>query len=297
MTDDFLKLLATCDRHPHLFVARHAVREVAHGWQAANLADAAPKVLALNETDNDVWVAVNAYPAGTPSREHQHIAAYRAHYCEIDVRGAPAPSLAVGPPSIVVESSPGKRHYYWLLDGAPSPASYPEYAAIQRALVHSVPGADRAATDPARVLRLPGTINHGYPPALPVARVLEMHPGRRYRADAFRAAFPQARPTLPPVARPLAPGTPFRFGRYLDSAGAPPAPGRGQRNAWVYRMACVGCRDMRLDEALVSEELYTRLLEAHGSQAYEYEKVAAIVHNAARFAHGAPAPTAVELVE
>lgn len=298
MTDDFLKALAAHDTYGHIYVARHhRFPDAACGWQApADWVSSSSRVMAFNETGNDLWVAVNAYPDAVTSREQGNIAAYRAHYVEIDVPGAPAPCISVGPPSIVVESSPGKRHYYWLLEGAPRPAQYVEYDAVQRALVHAVPHSDHAACDPARVLRLPGTINWGYS-ELPTARVLELHPDRRYSAADFLAAFPGARaavrPHLPPVARQ--PSTLDRFARYLEAAGAPPSPGQG-RNPWVYRMAAVGCRDMGLGAEEVAERVHAHMLEAQGAAAYDYEEVERIVLNAARFAHGGPAPITPEVL-
>jgi hypothetical protein len=55
------------------------------------------------------------------------------------------------PPSIVVESSPGKRHFYWRIDNCPLEA----FAGAQKALAAAL-GTDPAVCDLPRVMRLPG---------------------------------------------------------------------------------------------------------------------------------------------
>jgi hypothetical protein len=60
-------------------------------------------------------------------------------------------------PALVVKTSPGHYHIYWKLNFKVTVA---EQEAMNRALVLDV-GADRAATDVSRVLRLPGFWHKG----------------------------------------------------------------------------------------------------------------------------------------
>ena len=71
---------------------------------------------------------------------------------------APAPSI------IVASGSPGCAHAWWALNAA----LRPDHARVAlRRLAHAL-GADMAAAEPARILRLPGTLNHKHDPPAPV---------------------------------------------------------------------------------------------------------------------------------
>ena len=63
-------------------------------------------------------------------------------------------------PRLVVRSSPGKAHCYWPLR---SPLSLDLLERANRRLAEHL-GADPRATDAARILRVPGTVNHKYDP-------------------------------------------------------------------------------------------------------------------------------------
>jgi hypothetical protein len=90
------------------------------------------------------------------------------------------------PPSMMIASgSPGHLHAYWQLR-QPLPAD--QVKAHNRALARGL-GADLAATDPARVLRPPGTLNHKHDPAQAV-QLLSSDPQRRYSVEALMAALP-----------------------------------------------------------------------------------------------------------
>jgi hypothetical protein len=69
------------------------------------------------------------------------------------------------PPTLTVASgTPGHTHAWWSL-AHPIPASL--IARANRRLAFAI-GADLKATDPARILRLPGTLNHKHDPPTPV---------------------------------------------------------------------------------------------------------------------------------
>src|SRR5262249_52472150 len=84
---------------------------------------------------------------------------------------------AFPPPSIVV-SSGGGRHAYWLLK---EPIDLRRDAAHAKNLLQRLAaalGGDPRAAEPARILRVPGSLNHKYQPARPV-QVLEAKAARR----------------------------------------------------------------------------------------------------------------------
>lgn len=85
------------------------------------------------------------------------------------------------PSAVVSSGGPDKRHYYWLLR---TPVT--DEALIGQYLKHIqvAIGADEAATDPTRVLRVPGTVNVKYADA-PPCTLLELHPERVYDLEQF----------------------------------------------------------------------------------------------------------------
>lgn len=79
--------------------------------------------------------------------------AIRAVWCEDDDTGPKRDNWPIQP-HIAVESSPGKFHYYWLVDGM----DHSQFQAVMRHMVR-VHGSDPNAMDITRVLRLPGTLH------------------------------------------------------------------------------------------------------------------------------------------
>lgn len=116
----------------------------------------------------DVLGRWNKYGAGvffTPNetdgtgRQAHNIKRVRAVFVDLD--GAPlAPVLSAGlEPHIVVESSPGRYHAYWLCDDCP----LDQFERVQRALAARFTG-DPSVHDLPRVMRLPGFVhNKGEP--------------------------------------------------------------------------------------------------------------------------------------
>lgn len=93
----------------------------------------------------------------------------------IDDAGLPAPTA-------LVDSGHG-AHIYWRLDKSMSDLD--EWRAYMKALIATLPAADRAVHDPPRVMRLPGSFNTKGAPV--ECRLFECHPGRVYSL----ADFPQ----------------------------------------------------------------------------------------------------------
>jgi hypothetical protein len=104
---------------------------------------------ALQQQGAGVFMMINA--GDGLGRSNKNVTRIRAHALDLD--GAPIePVLAAGlPPHILVESSPGKWHAYWLNEDCP----LDKFKERQHALADRF-GGDRSVCDLARVLRLPG---------------------------------------------------------------------------------------------------------------------------------------------
>ena len=94
------------------------------------------------------------------------------------------------PPSALVESGHG-LHAYWLLDQPAPPSAAPAMRAFADAVAAFIgfPELDTHATEPARILRVPGTMNYKNGGMLPVKH-LDEGTGERYSAavlDSFSA--------------------------------------------------------------------------------------------------------------
>lgn len=85
------------------------------------------------------------------------------------------------PPSVIVASG-GGLHCYWLL-AEHAPASDSRVEPILRGLARAL-RADPSAAELARIMRLPGTLNHKYDPPR-ACHVLEAHWDRRYTLSDF----------------------------------------------------------------------------------------------------------------
>ena len=134
-------------------------------WQQFFRADDFEKIAAEAERLSrrcDVYIGVGARDGKGGERENTtSIAAvwadcdFKSGLTEADFRkklaGLPPPSMAV--------HSGGGLHIYWILREAAGPEDFERIRQINKALV-AILGADDGACDPARVLRLPGTLNH-----------------------------------------------------------------------------------------------------------------------------------------
>jgi hypothetical protein len=122
-----------------------------------------------------------------------------------DIDAAPTQSAAVPPPSLMVESSPGRFHAYWRLSEPVAPAIG---EALNRQLAVTL-GADKTGWDTTQLLRAPGGLNHKYPEA-PVVRVVA-HRGDWYRPDELvnpHATLPLFGQRPEPKPRPMQPTAP-----------------------------------------------------------------------------------------
>src|ERR1035437_10074788 len=118
-----------------------------------------------NAHGGNVYFSVNPLLADAKKRTKNAIAEARALYLDLDEDGdrkmaAIQASDNLPPPSVVIRTSPGKYQILWRVRGF----SIPEQEAMLKTLAAAF-GGDRACTDCARVLRLPGFFNRKYTPA------------------------------------------------------------------------------------------------------------------------------------
>ena len=129
------------------------IKERGKGGEAKTLFGTIAEMLPiLTRYNNDGWavyVTINSSRNGR--RTEPDINRVRAVFADLDGVPLNVISKAKEPPHIVVESSPGKYHAYWLTDGL----SLTDFKAVQRRIVADM-GADAACCDLPRVLRLPG---------------------------------------------------------------------------------------------------------------------------------------------
>jgi hypothetical protein len=117
-----------------------------------SLAEHAEQLQALNATGAGVFVTVNE--TDLKGRKARNVRRVRALAQDFDADGAQALLLQANkalPFHITVESSPGKKHGYWLVSDVPLEA----FSGLQERL-NDWTGADPSVKDLPRVLRLPG---------------------------------------------------------------------------------------------------------------------------------------------
>lgn len=121
----------------------------------------------------------------------------RAVFADFD--GTPMPEQFPIEPQIIVESSPGKFHAYWFVDGLPVESFKPTQQAIAAMF-----GSDPAVCNPSRVMRLPGFVHRKGKPF--VSRVIHESGGVPYAPEQVLAAFPAIKATTPLQAHVTATG-------------------------------------------------------------------------------------------
>lgn len=239
-----------------------------------------------NTLGADAYFTVNVVAEGY-RREASSIVTLRAVFAEYD-NGMPA-TVAL-PPTARISSSPGKEQWYWVLrEPLPAAAHREHWQQVENAVVYAT-GGDTNARDVARILRVPGFINHKYP-AKPRVTLLEVT-DRRYTLDELEHAFPPApitvtaKPRLNATAGEVSdlPPVEHRVARWLKWLGAIPVPaaGRGERNGFYYRLAAAGLRDFALPAEEVVTQLEAHSARHHADAAYDRADVTKVVSNAAR---------------
>lgn len=149
----------------------------------------APVAARYQERGAGIYVQVNL-----GARRNANVRGVRALFVDDDVAGR-VHDLSKCPPSIVNESSPGKRQIFWLLTDEERD-NFDGWKQGQRHLIAAF-GTDPKMVNLDRVLRLPGSLHLKNPAKPHRVRILELHPERRYTIDEVIAAFPATVPAKP----------------------------------------------------------------------------------------------------
>jgi hypothetical protein len=116
----------------------------------------------MNSKRHEVYVSMNALNPGARGRTKADVVAVRHIYLDFDKDGPEAIRALraredLPTPNHILQSSPGKFQVIWKVEGFEKE----EAERLMQGLVREL-GADPAATDCARVLRVPGFCNHKY---------------------------------------------------------------------------------------------------------------------------------------
>lgn len=129
-----------------------ALARVLHG----TLEEHAYTLALLNADGAGIFVMINegdgkAHPGKKTCRTNDNVVRIRSVFVDLD--GSPLTPILDAPlqPQIIVESSTGKWHAYWLT----ADTKLGEFKQLQQSLAHKYAG-DPAVCDLARVMRLPG---------------------------------------------------------------------------------------------------------------------------------------------
>lgn len=136
-----------------------------------------------NASRLEVYLSMNTLKEQSRSRTKQDISEIRHVYLDFDDNGTAAvQSLLrrddIPQPNYLVNSSPDKWQVVWKVEGF----SQDDAERLMRQLVRET-GADPAATDSSRVLRLPGFANHKY--GRPFVVTVESRSAEMYRPEHF----------------------------------------------------------------------------------------------------------------
>ena len=167
--------------------------------QHGTLQELAPRLQTLNAQGAGVFVTVNEVAPGKP-RMTENITRARAVFADFD--DASRDNLAALQcvalePSILVESSPGKLHAYWLVNDMETE----DFTPLQQAIAEKL-GTDSKVKDLPRVMRVPGFMHKKGAPEL-----VKLLPAsdKTYTMAELQAAFAPAQQPAPqpPIFAPL----------------------------------------------------------------------------------------------
>jgi len=146
-----------------------------------------PKLESLNDKGAGIFVARNQCGG---HRNEKNVSPIRGVHADMDdvTTAQLAAVRSVLEPSIIVESSLGRYQFYWQLSEG-EVLSKAETKAINQCLVVNH-GADKAAVDVSRLLRLPGFKHMKYRDDGRTPTVKVTYQGRTYTAHEIRKAFP-----------------------------------------------------------------------------------------------------------
>ena len=154
-----------------------ALAKIIHG----TLAQCWERLDALNAQGAGIFVTVNE--TDLKGRKDSNITRARATFADFDPPETnPAPDTWTLAPSMLVASSPGKVHAYWLADDV----ALGEFQPLQKAIIAKL-GSDKSVHDLPRVMRVPGFFHCKGEPVM--VRLVSTNPERRYSAGAIVEAF------------------------------------------------------------------------------------------------------------
>ena len=133
----------------------------------------------LNDKGAGVYVMVNA--GDGQGRSAENVQRVRALF--VDTDGAPYPADLPLKPHLVVQSSPGRWHLYWLVDGV----LLDSFSTLQKALAEFY-GTDPSVNDLPRVMRLPGFYHRKGEPVM--VELLELNDHAPYSPLDIFSAWP-----------------------------------------------------------------------------------------------------------
>ena len=153
---------------------------------SGTLANKAKELVRRNGDGAGVYVTIaetgGNRRTGARIRKHGHV---RAVFAEDDnPRSAPRTDFPLKP-HIIVESSPEKYHYYWLVDQL----DFDTFLDVQRAVATTY-NTDSTAVDVARVLRMLGFLHQKDPKKPFLTRIVFENKGKAYTRDEIEKAFP-----------------------------------------------------------------------------------------------------------
>ncbi len=153
------------------------------------------KLAAENEADFNIFVCMSTFVDNPGGRRKEFVKNIRTAYIECDADALKSVEEIendsfigkIPPPQFVLESSPGKRQIFWILDKGLTTVQQED---LNRALACRYSG-DPACVDVVRVLRLPNFQNRKYP-AHPVVKILQSGDGVRHSASEFKIAIEES---------------------------------------------------------------------------------------------------------
>jgi hypothetical protein len=139
-----------------------------------------------NDNGANIYICMNAFNPDARQRTKKDVAAIRHIYLDVDYNGDEvlrriAADDKTPEPSYVIKTSPGKYQIIWKAEGFGAD----EAEALNRGMAMQY-GADSAAIDVSRMLRLSGFLNHKYDPPYMVTMVTaEKFSNRVYKPSDF----------------------------------------------------------------------------------------------------------------
>lgn len=146
----------TKDFHFRVFIDDKTITESKSHNFKGSFETHAEKFQSLNDQSRGVFVVINE-----GGQRDAEITRIRAVFADTD--GAPLhPIIETLEPHMVIKTSPGRWHVYWLVDD-----NFPldQFKPIQAAIAQKF-GTDKSVTNPSRVMRLPGFFHRKTQPLL-----------------------------------------------------------------------------------------------------------------------------------